>query len=127
MIYIHAGFSKPLSKKQHIPKFDVSSSFSPVEWLFDGGIYPIFMLDFPASFCKRGRNSSLLAERPVRPGLSGGTALEIQPARMFGTLWPGAQLSVGDEEGKPGIESLGFLQQSHFDGEEVPEGSRRGA
>ena len=36
-------------KKYHIPKFDVSSSFSPVEWLFDGGIYPIF-IHFHAGF-----------------------------------------------------------------------------
>ena len=59
-------------------------------------------------------------------GLRGGPSLELQPARMPGTLWPGAQLFVGDQEGQPGIESLGFLQQSHCDGEEVPEGSRRG-
>ena len=41
------------------------------------------------------------------------------------TLRPAAQLFVGDEERQPGAESSGLLQQSHFDGEEVPEGSRR--
>ena len=88
----------------------------PVEWLF----FFFFMgyIDHDISW-------SIPSAETNPAGLGGGTPLDLQPARMPGTLRPGAQLFVGDEERQPGAESSGLLQQSHFDGEEVPEGSRR--
>ena len=57
-------------------------------------------------------------------GPLGTSPLEVQSTWMFGPVWPGTQLFVGNPQGQPGHEPPGFLQQGLVHGQEVRESAR---